>query len=219
MPIAADDPHANQPILQRGLAPVQARLSIIAIHGRGANADDILSLTSEFRTTDVAYLAPQAAGHTWYPYSFLSPIDRNEPWLSSALNLLSRLVSTLGDQGVSADRIGLMGFSQGACLALEFAARHAQRYAAIVGLSGGLIGPPGTPRSYSGSFDGTPVFVGCSDVDPHIPVERVRETGDVLTALKGTVDMRIYRGMGHTVNTDEISAVRAMLARSSTVRG
>jgi predicted esterase len=193
---------------------VQARLSIIAIHGRGASADDILNLTSELRTTDVAYLAPEAAGHTWYPYSFLSPIDRNEPWLSSALNMLSRLVTTLGDQGVPGDRIGFLGFSQGACLALEFAARQARRYAAVVGLSGGLIGPPGTPRTYPGSFDGTPAFLGCSDVDPHIPVERVRETADVLATMTAAVDTRIYRGMGHTVTTDEISAVRAMLARS-----
>jgi predicted esterase len=213
MPISPDDPHANQPILHRGLAPAQARLSIISIHGRGASADDILSLTSEFRTTDVAYLAPEAAGHTWYPYSFLSPIEGNEPWLSSALKLLSRLVTTLGDQGVSADRIGFLGFSQGACLALEFAARHAQRYAAVAGLSGGLIGPPGTPRNYAGSCAGTPVFLGCSDVDPHIPVERVRETADVFTTMNATVDTRIYRGMGHTVSTDEISAVRALLTR------
>ncbi len=214
MPISPDDPHANQPIRHRGPAPAVARLSIIAIHGRGASADDILSLTSEFRTTDVAYLAPEAAAHTWYPYSFLSPIERNEPWLSSALNLLSRLVSTLSDQGVSADRVGLVGFSQGACLALEFAARYARRYAAVAGLSGGVIGPPGTPRNYPGSFDGTPVFLGCSDVDPHIPVERVRETTDVFTRMKATVDTRIYRGLGHTVNTDEISAVRPLLARS-----
>jgi predicted esterase len=213
MPISPDDPHANQPILHRGPALAQARLAIIAIHGRGASADDILSLTRELRTTDVTYLAPEAAGHTWYPQSFLSPIERNEPWLSSALNLLSRLVTTLGDQGVLADRIGFMGFSQGACLALEFAARHARRYAAVVGLSGGLIGPPGTLRNYTGSCDGTPVFLGCSDVDPHIPVERVRETADVLTTMKAAVETRIYRGMGHTVNTDEISAVRALLAR------
>jgi predicted esterase len=213
MSISPDDPHATQPVLHRGPTLAQARLAIIAIHGRGASADDILNLTSELRTTDVAYLAPEAAGHTWYPNSFLSPIERNEPWLSSALNLLSRLVAILGEQGVSADRIGLMGFSQGACLALEFAARHARRYAAVVGLSGGLIGPRGTPRTYTGSFDGTPVLLGCSDVDPHIPVDRVRETADVLTPMQATVDARIYRGMGHTVNTDEISAVQALLAR------
>jgi predicted esterase len=213
MPISPDDPHASQPVRHRGPVVAQARLAIIAIHGRGASADDILSLTSELRTTDVTYLAPEAAGHTWYPYSFLSPIEQNEPWLSSALNLLSRLVTTLGEQGVAADRIGFLGFSQGACLALEFAARQARRYAAVVGLSGGLIGPPGTPRTYPGAFDGTPVFLGCSDVDPHIPVDRVRETAATLTTMQATVDARIYRGMGHTVNTDEISAVQAMLAR------
>jgi phospholipase/carboxylesterase len=184
---------------------------MIVVHGRGADADDILSLAAELRMSDVAYLAPQAAGNSWYPYSFLTPIERNEPHLSSALHLISQLVTTLIGQGVSTDRIGLMGFSQGACLSLEFAARNARRYAAVIGLSGGLIGPPGTPRAYGGSLDGTPVFLGCSDVDPHIPVERVHESTEVLKALGGTVDERIYRGLGHTVNSDELKAVTALL--------
>src|SRR5690606_23156109 len=137
-------------------APIAgARLAVICVHGRGASAEDILGLASELGTTDVAYLAPQAAGATWYPYSFLAPIDQNEPWLSSALGVVGGLIDGLGQQGIAADRVALVGFSQGACLSLEYAARHAGRYAAVAALSGGLIGPSGTPRDYAGSFDGT----------------------------------------------------------------
>ena len=163
------------------------------------------------RLTTWPILAPQAAGQTWYPYSFLSPIPKNEPFLTSALGVVAGLVRWLEEQGVPADRVAVLGFSQGACLTLEFAARNPRRYAAIVGLSGGLIGPPGTPRLYPGSLDGTPVFLGCSDIDPHIPVERVRESVAVLRTMKATVDERIYRGMGHTVNSDEVAAVAALL--------
>jgi predicted esterase len=172
----------------------------------------MLRLAQELRTTDVAYLAPQAAGNTWYPYSFLSPIDLNEPWLTSAIGVLRDLITMLGDQGIGPERVAILGFSQGACLTLEYAARHARRYAAIAGLSGGLIGPPGTPRHYVGSLDGTPAFLGCSDIDPHIPVERVTESAEVLRRLGAAVDERIYKGMGHTVNADEIKAVRALLS-------
>jgi predicted esterase len=204
--------HAGQPVLTLGPKPKDARLAMILVHGRGASAEDILGLAGEFLTGDVAYLAPQAAGNTWYPYSFLSPIARNEPYLSSALDVLQGLVSTLAAQGVPAERVGFLGFSQGACLSLEFAARHARRYAAVVGLSGGLIGPPGTPRDYAGSIGGTFVFLGCSDVDPHIPMERVQETAEVFRGLGAVVDERIYRRMGHTVNRDEIEAVKLILA-------
>jgi predicted esterase len=211
--LTAQDPHAGQPVLHQGPAPTDARLVAILIHGRGASAEDILTLTQELRPKDVAYLAPQAAGHTWYPYSFLSPIDQNEPGITSGLRMISGLVEQVGRQGVAPERIVLMGFSQGACLALEFAARHAQRYAGIAGLSGGLIGPPGTPRKYSGSFDDTPVFLGCSDIDPHIPLERVKETTAVFRQMGAEVDERIYPRMGHTVNRDELDAVSAILAR------
>ena len=204
-------PHAGQPILRRGPAPADARLAVVLIHGRGDSATGILGLTAEFNVDDVAWIAPQAAGHTWYPYSFLAPMEQNEPGLSSGLDVLAELVQSLAAESVAAERLVLMGFSQGACLAQEFAARHARRYHAIVGLSGGLIGPPGTPRDYSGTFDGTPVFLGCSDVDPHIPVERVRESAEVFERMGASVDARIYRGMGHTVNEDEIEAVRALL--------
>ncbi|MEO8075760.1 MAG: dienelactone hydrolase family protein [Acidobacteriota bacterium] len=204
------DPHASEPVLRMG--PVAgARLAVILVHGRGASAQDILGLAREFRTTDVAYLAPQAARNSWYPNSFLAPIARNQPGISSALNVLSGLVGLLETEGTPADRVIVLGFSQGACLTLEFAARHPRRYAGIVGLSGGLIGPPGTPRAYPGALDGTPVFLGCSDVDAHIPVDRVRESAQVFRAMGAVVDERIYPRMGHTVNQDEIDAVRALL--------
>jgi predicted esterase len=206
-------PHANQPVLRRGPETAAARLAVILVHGRGDSAAGILGLADAFDAPDVMWLAPQAAGHAWYPYSFLAPIPQNEPGLTSGLAVIGHLVETLGAEGIPPDRIVLMGFSQGACLAQEFAARHARRYHAIVGLSGGLIGPPGTPRDYHGSFDGTPVFLGCSDVDAHIPVERVHESAGVFRRMGAAVDERIYPGMGHTVDADEIAAVAALLAR------
>ena len=184
-----------------------ARRAAIFIHGRGASAEDILSIAAELGTEDVAYLAPQAAGNTWYPYSFLSPIPQNEPGLTSALGVLSRLVGDLASSGHASDQIIILGFSQGACLALEFSARHARRYGAVIALSGGLIGPPGTPRDYAGSMHDTPVFLGCSDIDAHIPLDRVRESADVFRRMKARVDERIYKGMGHTINADELAAV------------
>jgi predicted esterase len=212
------EPHAGQPVLTSGPRPTDARLTMILVHGRGASAEDILALAREFQVSDVAYVAPQAAGHTWYPYSFLAPIAQNEPGISSAFGVLSRLVESLRADGVEAGRIGLLGFSQGGCLGLEYAARHPQRYAAVIGLSGGLIGPPGTPRDYEGSFDDTPVFLGCSDVDPHIPLERVHESADVFRRMDAKVDERIYRGMGHTVNRDEIDAINGILRAAAVLR-
>jgi predicted esterase len=207
-------PHAGQPVLRSGPSPKDARLAVILLHGRGASAEDILGLADQFSATDLAYLAPQAAGSTWYPYSFLAPIQQNEPWLGSALQVIAGLLEELHGQGVSPERVALMGFSQGACLATEFAARHARRYAAVAGFSGGLIGPPGTPRNYAGGFAGTPVFIGCSDSDPHIPLERVRESAVVFRGMAASVDERIYPRMAHTINADEIAAVDALLATS-----
>lgn len=205
------DPHAAQPVVHRGPPPERARLAVIIVHGRGASAEDILGLAAELRLDEVAFYAPQAAGGTWYPYSFLNPIPQNEPGITSGLRKVGAIIDTLGEQGFAPARIGLLGFSQGACLALEYAARHAQQYWAVAGLSGGLIGPPGTPRDYEGSMGGTPVFLGCSDVDPHIPVERVHETAEVFRTLGANVDERIYPRMGHTINRDELDAVRALL--------
>ena len=206
------DPHAGQPVLTLGPKPQQARLALILVHGRGASAEDIMSLAREFRQNDVAYLAPQAAGNTWYPYTFLAPMEKNEPALSSALGVLKRLVSSLGEQGVPPERVGLLGFSQGACLSLEFAARNARHHAAVIGLSGGLIGPPGTPRHYAGSAAGTFVFLGCSDVDPHIPMRRVVEAGQVLKQMGADATVRFYPGMGHLVSGEEIATIRELLA-------
>jgi predicted esterase len=205
---SAQDPHAGQPVLHYGPPIAQARRVALFIHGRGASAEDILGLAPELGTDDVAYLAPQAAGHTWYPHSFLSPIPQNEPGITSALGVVARLVESTG---LGSERVVILGFSQGACLALEFAARNPRRYAAVVALSGGLIGPPGTPRDYPGSMENTPVFIGCSDIDAHIPVERIRESAEVFRRMGALVDERIYPGMGHTINEDELSAVRALV--------
>lgn len=188
-------------------------MTVILVHGRGGSAADMLALAREFQFDDVAYLAPQAAENTWYPHSFLAPIADNEPDISSGLGVLAELVEALEHQHVTAERVAVLGFSQGACLTLEFAARHARRYAAIVGLSGGLIGPAGTPRNYPGSLELTPVLLGCSDVDPHIPLERVHESSDVFRRMGASVDERIYPGMGHIVNPDELDAIAALLKR------
>ena len=210
-PSKSEDPHAGQSVLRFGPDPERARLAAVLAHGRGGSAQDMLGLARDLRTTDVLYLAPQAAANTWYPSSFLAPIEDNEPWLGSALRFLARVVGELGRRGFPPDRVALIGFSQGACLTLELAARNARRFAAVVGLSGGLIGPPGTPRTYAESLDRTPVFLGCSDDDPHIPLERVHETADVLRRLGARVDERIYPGLGHTVNQDELSWVADLL--------
>ena len=214
MPSAAH-PHAGQPVLRRGPAAAQARLAVILVHGRGDSASGILGLADGFDAPDVTWIAPQAAGQAWYPYSFLAPMESNEPALTSGLQAIGELVGLLESEGIPAHRLVLMGFSQGACLAQEFAARHARRYHAVVGLSGGLIGPPGTTREYAGSFDGTPVFLGCSDVDPHIPAGRVHESAAVFTRMGAQVDTRIYPRMGHTVNADEIEVVGGLLSREA----
>lgn len=203
--------HQTQSIPQAGQPLDQAQAALILLHGRGASAADILLLAEELYQPAYAYLAPQAANNTWYPFTFLAPMQQNEPWLSSALARVGEVVATVEAAGVPAQRIVLGGFSQGACLASEFLARHARRYGGLLAFSGGLIGPPGTPRAYAGSLDGTPVFLGCSDVDPHIPKARVEETAAVLESIGAQVTMRLYPGMGHTINTDEITHARALL--------
>jgi phospholipase/carboxylesterase len=199
-------------VLAAGSPLGQATAAMILVHGRGATAEDILSLGRELGRPDLAYLAPQAEGYSWYPYSFLAPMERNEPGLSNGLALLGHLVERLEAEGIPPERTVLLGFSQGACLSLEYAARNARRFGGVAGLSGGLIGPPGTPRDYPGSFDGTPVFLGCSDRDPHIPLQRVKETTEVLTRMGASVTERIYPAMGHTVNEDELERVRELVA-------
>jgi predicted esterase len=203
-------PHEGQAVLHAGEPLEKARGAMILVHGRGASAADIMTIAAEVMFPGVAYLAPQAAGSAWYPYPFTAPLEANEPYLSSALEVMSSLVAKV-EATVPAARLVLLGFSQGACLTLEFAARHARRYGGVVGLSGGLIGPDGTPRDYPGDFDRTPVFLGCSDVDPHIPKERVIEAGRVFEGMGADVTLRLYPGMGHTSNADEIEAVRSIV--------
>ena len=205
-------PHQGQPVLTAGEPLERAQAAMVLAHGRGASAKDILTLAAELEQPGFVYLAPQAANNTWYPYSFLTPIERNEPYLSSALATLDQVLAHVAASGIPAERTILLGFSQGACLALEYAARNARRYGGLAGLSGGLIGPDGTPRDYAGTLDGTPVFLGCSDMDPHIPAARVQHSAEVLRQLGGAVTARLYPRMGHTVNEDEIKFVREMMA-------
>src|SRR5688500_5017565 len=209
-PSNAPGPHQTQPILAAGAPLDQARGAVLMVHGRGASARDILTLAPELNLPDLAYLAPQAAGNTWYPYPFMTPMAQCVSYVSAAPARLAEVLAHIAAAGIPPERTGLLGFSQGACLATEFVARNALRYGGVAGLSGGLIGPPGTPRDYPDSLDGTPVFLGCSDVDPHIPKERVQETGEVLQRLGAAVDLRLYPGMGHLVNEDEMEAVRGM---------
>jgi predicted esterase len=207
------DPHARQPVLTAGPPPEQADGVLVLVHGRGATAQSILSLYEELGVKSLSALAPQAAEQTWYPNSFLASLTTNQPYLDSALGRLESIVTDLLARGVPSQRIALLGFSQGACLTLEFIARHPRPYGAVMGLTGGLIGPPGTPREYPGSLGGTPVFLGTSDPDPHVPFERVRETEAVLTRMGAEVELHRYPGMPHTVNEDELDACRALLRR------
>lgn len=199
-------------VLTAGEPLTRAQAALLMLHGRGATAQDILSFASALAQPGVVFLAPQAAGNSWYPNSFLDPIASNEPQLSEAFALLDTLLAQIAAAGVPLARTILLGFSQGACLALEYAARHARRYGGLVGWSGGLVGPDGMPRDYPGSLAGTPAFLGCSDRDPYIPLARVEMTAEVLRQLGAEVTERIYPGMDHTVNQDELDAVRAMMA-------
>lgn len=207
-----NDPHAGQPIKVAGTPLEAARVAMVMVHGRGASAESILTLAPALAMEGIAFLAPQASGGTWYPYGFMSPIENNEPGISSGMRAIARTLGMITAAGIPLERAMLLGFSQGACLSSEYLARNAGRYGGLAGLSGGLIGPDGTPRDYAGSLEGTPVFLGCSDVDHHIPAARVRESAEILEQLGGDVDMRLYPGMGHLVNDDEIEAVRAMIS-------
>ena len=211
-PRVAAGSHAGQPLRRAGSPLAEARAAMVLLHGRGGSAEDILGLADHFAAPGVALLAPQAAGHTWYPHRFVAPLEANEPHLSSALAAVAAAVAEATVAGIPHEQVVLLGFSQGACLALEYAARHARRYGAVVGLSGGLIGPPDLVRHDPGSLARTAVFLGCSDIDEHIPVDRVHYAAAALRDLGAGVDERIYPGMGHTVNADEIAAVRALLA-------
>ncbi len=216
-----EGPHQRRRIVQAGSPLDGARAAVILVHGRGATAESILPLSDEIKQPGVAYLAPQAGGNTWYPNSFLAPIERNEPGLSSGRQAIEDIRKKIEEAGIPDERTVVLGFSQGACLGLEYVARNPRRYGGAVAFSGGLIGtrsregeePPNDKLfEYDGSLRGTPIFLGCSDVDAHIPVRRVHQSADILRGLGGDVTVRIYEGMGHTVNEDEIEFVRELLA-------
>jgi phospholipase/carboxylesterase len=208
------DPHRNQPVLTSGPKLSEAAGAVILLHGRGASADDILGLGREFDHPELACFAPQAAGNTWYPYSFLAPIEQNEPWLTSALAKLAHIVADILHSGMAREKIVIAGFSQGACLASEFVARNAARYGGVIALTGGLIGPPGTEFHYAGKLEGMPAFFGAGDPDAHVPWQRVQQSASVLSSLGAEVVLRRYPGMPHTVSQAELSEAKTLLART-----
>ncbi len=208
------DPHANQPILTDGEPLVSARVVVLMIHGRGAAAEDILRLARHLPREGVCYLAPQAANQEWYPQRFLAPLESNEPFLTSALGLFGNILGRAYAAGVTRDRIVIGGFSQGACLALETAVRCGGRLGGVFALAGALIGPPGAARPLDQRLDGTPAFLGCGDLDAHIPLASVEETARVLTGLGADVDAQIYRGLGHVIVSDQLERSAALIQRT-----
>lgn len=200
-------------MLRGGPQLAKARAALLLIHGRGASAEDIYGLGEELTSDSpgIALLAPQAADNTWYPQRFFAPLAQNEPYLSSALGVMGALVDDIVRGGVALDKIILVGFSQGACLSLEFGARHARRYGGILALSGALIGPSGTPRDKAANLRGTPIYLGCGDRDAHIPLASVEESAEMLAALGGSVTKSIFPGMGHTVNGEELRVARDLV--------
>ncbi|WP_339105139.1 dienelactone hydrolase family protein [Haloterrigena salinisoli] len=210
-----DGPHQGQPLVTGGTALEDAEAALVLTHGRGATAQGMIQLADEVHREGVAFLAPQAARKTWYPNSFLEPVERNEPGRSSGLRAISDAIDEANDAGIPTDRVMLVGFSQGACLASEYVARNPRRYGGLAALSGGLIGESVDPDDYlegDADLEGTPAFLGCSDVDPHIPAERVHETADVLESMSADLTKRLYEGMGHGVNEDELEFVSGMVA-------
>jgi predicted esterase len=206
-----DDPHRGQPVLATGAPLSEAKGAVIMIHGRGAGAEDIIGLSGAIDRPNLAYLAPEAAGRVWYPRPFMTPVAGNEPWLTSAKGVISALLAEIARNGIPLERTALLGFSQGACLSLEYAARNPARYGGVLALSGGLIGEAIPLSSYSGSLEGTPVLVACSDVDQFIPLQRVQDSAAVMAHLGADVTERIYPRMGHTIVPDEVAQVRRIL--------
>lgn len=194
-----------------GKAINDAKKALIMIHGRGADAQDILGLASSLNVSEYALLAPQATNHTWYPYSFMAKPGQNEPWLSSALDLLKELVDEVTEKGITAENIYFLGFSQGACLTLEFVTRHAKKYGGIAAFTGGLIGDVINQENYSGDFNGTPIFIGTGNPDPHVPVTRVHETVRILEKMNATVSLEIYNGRPHTITQEEIEEANRLI--------
>ena len=203
--------HEGGPVVAAGKPLGESPAVMIMVHGRNAGPENILDLAPVLDRPAFTYLAPAAANRTWYPYSFMADKAQNEPWLTSALAVLARLVEEVQARGVARETIMVLGFSQGACLASEFVVRNPARWGGLVAYSGGLIGPPGTTWEYPGSFHGTSALLGCSDVDAHVPKTRVEESSAVLERMGAAVDERIYPGMGHTVNDEEIQLTQRMM--------
>jgi predicted esterase len=210
--------HEDQPLLRQGPELRDANALLILLHGRGSSAKDIMSLAPQLAHDRLALAAPQADNNSWYPYSFLVPAQQNEPGISSAMKVIASLVTEADLLGVPPQRVMILGFSQGACLALEFAVRFPARYGGIYALSGGLIGPPGTTWESEQSLSGTPLYIGCSDVDPHIPRSRVEESGEVLSRLGAEVTVKLYAGMGYTISAAQIEHVNGMIRQVLTTR-
>ena len=204
-------PHSGQPVVYRGKPLAQSDAAMVMVHGRGAGPPNILELADQFDLPEFTYVAPGAAGQTWYPFSFMEERDKNEPGLSSGLYVIDRLITDLVAGGLEKKNLVLLGFSQGGCLTAEYAVRHADRFGGVIIYSGGLIGPPGTTWSEDGSFDGMPVFLGCSDVDAHVPQERVDESARVFSEMGADVTKRIYPGMGHLVIEEELDFARELM--------
>jgi len=204
-------PHANQPVYSAGVKLEDASAALILLHGRGADAEDILSLSTYLDFPDVAYLAPQADGYTWYPNRFIFPVEQNEPYLSGALAKVDGIVKQVEEQGIPPEKIFIGGFSQGACLASEYVIRNPKRYGGLLVFSGGYIGTLNTQREPNGDLSGMPIFIGCSDIDPHIPLQRVNETTNLLKAMGAHVTEKIYPNMGHHINEDEILQARTLI--------
>ena len=218
MSLAAKDPHADQSVVQAGLPVSEAAGVVILLHGRGASADDILGLAPSFYHPRLAYLAPEAAGHAWYPNSFLAPREQNEPWLSSALRKVDSLVGAVRAAGIAYENIVLCGFSQGACLATEFVATRPARYGSLIAYTGGLIGPPSAfgPEAdlpYAGELEGMPAFLGSGDPDPHVPWARVEQSAQILRQMGASVATARDPGRPHTISAEEVAIGREMILR------
>jgi phospholipase/carboxylesterase len=192
-------------IIAAGKTLATADRALIMVHGRGASAEDILSLADHLPVKEYAVLAPEATGHSWYPYSFLAPPAQNQPWLGSALDLLGAMVDDVVAAGIGKEKIFFLGFSQGACLTLEFAARNAERYGGVAAFTGGLIGDKIYTENYKGNFGGAPVFIGTGDHDPHVPLQRVQATTALLRGMHANVTERVYPGRPHTILADELA--------------
>lgn len=198
-------------IMSAGKAVAEADKALVMLHGRGGSAEDILSLSSYLDVEDFAILAPQATNHSWYPHSFLMPPSQNEPWLSSALQLLADIEQELNVQGIASDHIYFLGFSQGACLSLEYTTRNARKYGGVVAFTGGLIGDKLYTENYQGDFERTPVFIGSSDPDPHIPVERVETSAEIIRKMNADTTVKIYKDRGHTISQPEVDIVNQLI--------